>query len=485
MKKIFTLLLIICASIYVKAQTKDIPNNIGIIGGLTQYNGDLGQGFYKSSSKSFGGLAFSRYINSHFDFVFNAAIGRLSFAEKNKTHFDSKLMDVNIHFRVKLLSSDAYKLVPFIFGGVGFADYSNYELKTNTEIKVDNPNGNGFDVFVPFGAGLQLHLSEKFSLLLQETFAYTDHDNRDGETGKSNDGFLLHTVGLSYNFGKGKDSDNDGVKDARDKCPNTPKGFTVDVKGCPLDKDHDGVADFRDSCPDVKGPAIAHGCPDIDGDGIADKYDECPDVAGTIDAKGCPDQDADGVADKEDACPLIPGSIQTHGCPDRDDDRVADAEDACPDIKGTLIMRGCIDSDSDGIADNMDKCPNEKGLAANNGCPDVNADAHLDNLLFASDHYSITKAHRAILDKGVQTLLDNPLYEMDIEGHADNVGDDKVNLVFSEVRANVVMKYFLKKGITADRLKATGYGETKPVESNSTSAGRAKNRRVELKVALP
>ena len=109
----------------------------------------------------------------------------------------------------------------------------------------------------------------------------------------------------------------------------------------------------------------------------------------------------------------------------------------------------------------------------------------MDNLLFASDHYSITKAHRAILDKALQILLDNPLYELEIEGHADNVGDDKVNLVFSEVRANVVMKYFLKKGITADRMKATGYGETKPVESNSTSSGRAKNRRVELKVALP
>ena len=115
----------------------------------------------------------------------------------------------------------------------------------------------------------------------------------------------------------------------------------------------------------------------------------------------------------------------------------------------------------------------------------MNDEAHLDNLLFASDHYSITKAHRAILDKAVQILLDNPLYEMEIEGHADNVGDEKVNLVFSEVRANVVMKYFLKKGIIADRLKATGYGETKPVESNKTREGRAKNRRVEMKVVLP
>ncbi|MFP3870965.1 MAG: thrombospondin type 3 repeat-containing protein, partial [Syntrophobacteria bacterium] len=70
-----------------------------------------------------------------------------------------------------------------------------------------------------------------------------------------------------------KDSDGDGVYDDVDVCPGTPKGVTVDEKGCPLDSDGDGVPDYQDRCPGTPAGVVvdSYGCPlDSDGDGVYD-----------------------------------------------------------------------------------------------------------------------------------------------------------------------------------------------------------------------
>src|SRR5688572_12386171 len=85
------------------------------------------------------------------------------------------------------------------------------------------------------------------------------------------------------------DTDGDGVKDKKDKCPDTPKGVNVDAAGCPLDGDKDGVADYVDKCPKAQGTSAMSGCPDTDKDGISDKEDSCPDVPGIARFTGCPD----------------------------------------------------------------------------------------------------------------------------------------------------------------------------------------------------
>ncbi len=89
------------------------------------------------------------------------------------------------------------------------------------------------------------------------------------------------------------DSDGDGVFDDKDECPNTPRGATVDARGCPSDSDGDGVFDGIDQCPDTpKGATVdARGCPsDSDNDGVLDGIDKCPNTpAGTkVDETGCP-----------------------------------------------------------------------------------------------------------------------------------------------------------------------------------------------------
>lgn len=88
------------------------------------------------------------------------------------------------------------------------------------------------------------------------------------------------------------DSDGDGVVDERDQCPNTPRGITVDARGCPPDSDGDGVPDYLDRCPDTP-PGVAvdnAGCPfDSDGDGVADHMDKCPNTpkGATVNEAGC------------------------------------------------------------------------------------------------------------------------------------------------------------------------------------------------------
>ena len=88
------------------------------------------------------------------------------------------------------------------------------------------------------------------------------------------------------------DSDGDGVYNEADRCPGTPRGTSVDSRGCPLDSDGDGVADRSDKCPNTPAGAAVDdkGCPlDSDGDGVFDYKDKCPDTPeGTeVDAKGC------------------------------------------------------------------------------------------------------------------------------------------------------------------------------------------------------
>jgi outer membrane protein OmpA-like peptidoglycan-associated protein len=84
------------------------------------------------------------------------------------------------------------------------------------------------------------------------------------------------------------------------------------------------------------------------------------------------------------------------------------------------------------------------------------------------------------LDSIVRALGDRPQMKLEIGGHTDSQGDDAANLKRSQAQAEAVMSYLVDHGVEASRLTARGYGETRPIESNSTSQGRAINRRIEL-----
>jgi outer membrane protein OmpA-like peptidoglycan-associated protein/tetratricopeptide (TPR) repeat protein len=92
----------------------------------------------------------------------------------------------------------------------------------------------------------------------------------------------------------------------------------------------------------------------------------------------------------------------------------------------------------------------------------TNGAVTLDNVFFDLDSYVLRKESYAVLDQFVLFLKDNPTMKIELQGHTDAQGDDKKNLALSDNRAKSVMAYLIQKGITADRLTAKGYGETKP-----------------------
>lgn len=101
---------------------------------------------------------------------------------------------------------------------------------------------------------------------------------------------------------------------------------------------------------------------------------------------------------------------------------------------------------------------------------------------FAFNSSDLTPVAKANLDKLTQVLVDNPDTNINVYGHTDSVGADDYNQKLSERRANSVKSYLMSKGIASSRLFALGEGESMPVASNDTDAGRAKNRRVEFAI---
>ncbi|MFT3702348.1 MAG: OmpA family protein [Agriterribacter sp.] len=273
------------------------------------------------------------------------------------------------------------------------------------------------------------------------------------------------------------------------------KSKTAKIKESVKDTDGDGVPDKDDKCSGESGTAATNGCPDKDGDGIPDKEDKCADVAGLTKYAGCPapDADKDGVSDENDKCPDVAGLVKYNGCPapDTDKDGINDENDKCPDQSGTAKHNGCPvpDTDMDGINDEEDKCPTKAGSAQNSGCPvlennlidEINKAAH--NILFDVNSDNIKVTSYTSLDRVAEIMLKNEGLKMDIEGHTDNTGSVRHNQVLSGKRALAIKIYLVNKGVSHERLTASGYGSEHPIADNNTEAGRAKNRRVAFKVS--
>jgi len=315
--------------------------------------------------------------------------------------------------------SDKFWFQPFLTGGFGAQKYYVY-----------------YGAYVPLGVGLNINFFNEGRLFINSTYRVPI------TTGTSNYHFM-YMFGVSGRLTKkkepaiipppppppAKDTDNDGIIDDNDKCPTQP-----------------GVAKYQ-GCP----------VPDTDKDGINDDNDKCPTVAGLAKYEGCPvpDSDKDGINDEEDKCPNAPGVARYQGCP-------------------------VPDTDKDGVNDEEDKCPKVAGPADNFGCPVIGIKSY--EIVFKTGSAVLLAKGKPILDTVVAYLKRNPDVEVTIDGHTDNIGSDKVNNPLSVKRAEATKKYLVSKGVNGDRLTTAGFGSTQPVADNKTAEGRAKNRRIEIKI---
>ncbi|MEW6336036.1 MAG: OmpA family protein [Acidobacteriota bacterium] len=106
--------------------------------------------------------------------------------------------------------------------------------------------------------------------------------------------------------------------------------------------------------------------------------------------------------------------------------------------------------------------------------------ARLYGILFDLDSATLRGESKTVLDEVVRVLEGQPGWKLAIEGHTDSTGADAHNQALSQQRAESVRSYLTGKGAAAARLRAVGFGESKPVADNATELGRAQNRRVEL-----
>lgn len=104
------------------------------------------------------------------------------------------------------------------------------------------------------------------------------------------------------------------------------------------------------------------------------------------------------------------------------------------------------------------------------------------NITFAHDSADLTPQARNTLADVGRTLAENPQTTVDVVGHTDATGPDDYNIDLSLRRADAVMRTLIAQGVARDRIEAIGAGESQPVASNDTEAGRAQNRRVEIQI---
>ncbi len=264
------------------------------------------------------------------------------------------------------------------------------------------------------------------------------------------------------------DTDGDGLRDDVDRCPNNPEDFDLfeDTDGCPEpDNDRDGILDERDACPNVPedrdGDHDDDGCPegdegDRDGDGILDRVDQCPDQPEDRDQfqdqDGCPDpdNDQDGILDTDDLCP--------NDAEDRDN---FEDQNGCPDP----------DNDHDRIPDQRDRCPNDpetyNGTDDEDGCPDqgqvVVEEGQiriLQAINFETNSARIRPDSVPIVEAVARTLVGNPQIELvEVQGHADERGNDEHNLRLTQDRAASVVQALVDRGVDRGRLHSAGFGE--------------------------
>lgn len=351
-----------------------------------------------------------------------------------------------------------------------------YVLAGWTQLEIDPDRGevqtlNGWEA----AGGVFVRLVDRVRLRFEARELFIDQDAVGDDWAHD----LVLTAGVNLVLGgRYRDADGDGVRDAKDRCLDTPRGATVDAAGCPQDGDGDGVFDGLDRCSDTpRGARVdARGCPqDSDGDGVHDGLDQCAatPAGAVVDGRGCPlDADGDGVFDGLDRCASTPSgcSVDASGCP--------------------------ADSDGDGVCDGLDQCAATPAGAKVDatGCPVVVSQREvefldtgllrLDSVRFASGKATILPESAPVLDEVGRILANWPALQVEIGGHTDSRGEAGFNQTLSEKRSQAVLDYLLGKypSLQAGQYSVKGYGEAQPVADNRTEAGKAQNRRVEFKV---
>ncbi len=281
-------------------------------------------------------------------------------------------------------------------------------------------------LYVPVGFGLKANLSRTVNLDLGYTIGFFDGDDLDGyvKAPYESDKFSYAHIGLEFALGSSKKPQL-----ARHNAPAQLAKETRDQDNALRASLAASEARYNARLAELNGVKddLAKMKVDSDGDGVADYFDKCPNTPSgvKVDGAGC-------------ALPTPPP----------------------PPVRDTVTR---VVNNTYVITEEDKKIVSEA----------------IRNLEFDFGKSTIRARSLPYLDR-VAALLVKKGFSLKLAGHTDNVGSDAANLRLSKDRAESVKNYLVSQGANNGKVEATGYGESQPIASNKTDAGRQKNRRVEF-----
>lgn len=443
------------------------------------------------------GVNYLKGINNNLDFVGTLDGSSTDYLYKNGTTNGKSafLLDANGAINLKLLT-DRHKIVPYLSGGAGFSLYQGK---------------NGF--YLPAGAGLQFNL-------LNEVFVFTNFQYRHALTANVNNHFQ-YNIGVGATLGKKKSKPvkavavlpvpvpvkkevvippSDLIVSVVDEATGQPLPFVqVVLIGPEGKKQYGSTDDYGRAVFKAVNPADYTVSGSLNNIGSTEKNikkdnftqtdnqinitlthnDPRFTLAGVVinKTKNRPEAGADVNVTNEADHTLV--TIQSHA--------------------GDGVFRTQLKGGSDftlvgkkaSYISNIEKITT-KGLNRSTTLyvklelaieeAKAGQSIQLNNIYFEVGKASLNTSVSSDLDKLIQFLKDNPEARLEIQGHTDNVGKITLNNNLSQARANSVVNYLNNHGIDLIRLIAKGYGSSQPVADNNSAEGRAKNRRVVMKV---
>ena len=262
------------------------------------------------------------HLYSDFDYSKPQFLGRGSieyfFSSKSLTAFGLRILggvsslSANSRIVDEIAVDSEFQTDLFFLGaGFSFARKWGYSVinfgATISHIRINPKDGNGnllpnnlirkYDqnhMKYSLESSIRFIITDHWSINLGISYNITNTDYIDDvKINENNDNFIYSFIGFSLFHGGDIDSDNDGITDNKDLCPDTPNNIKVDSYGCPPDSDNDDVPDYMDECTNTPRNVLVteFGCPtDSDGDGIPDYLDRCPNTLAQmkVDSLGCP-----------------------------------------------------------------------------------------------------------------------------------------------------------------------------------------------------
>jgi outer membrane protein OmpA-like peptidoglycan-associated protein len=475
MKYILTILIVLSLFTHsLLAQNEHTGLSVGL-----GYGAMMGSNTELSSNLRFQGRAFARYgFIEQFQVELGGGIGRISGDDFSTLVFP---------FDARLVFSPIYmeNWHPFAYAGMGAMRYI-VDVVPNSGLT--NRTTSGWTSIIPFGIGFSYALTDQVAFEGSGGYTLTGTDNLDVTTTNSKkDNFWGFLFGLTLTFESGSaDHDKDGLTNDQEKQLGTdPKNPDTDGDGLTdgeevnkyntdpkkADSDGDGLSDYDE----VKKYSTNPNKADSDGDGLSDadeilKYKTDPNKA---------DTDGDGLSDGDEVLKYKTDPLKA----DTDGDGLSDGDEVMKYKTDPLVA----DTDKGTVPDGVEVKRGTNPLDPTDDLPkkdtiqlEVGKNIVLEGIMFKSASAEISPESEPILEKVYNTLSGNPVIEVEIQGHTDNVGSHSSNLKLSLARAEAVKTYLVNKGIDAKRMTTKGFGPDKPIVPNTTDEGKQKNRRIEF-----